>query len=214
MPRTRTYINRHLQHEHYNFEYLGRNWNNPPTTAARKLLRATAPFVETGVHRAGDDAGAGRRRRGRARCAAAAGEPVAPGEAEPEASRRPPTPKPSWLRPGADVDRAPGAFLLVQTLGPLAVLAVPSTPIFGGVKHFMPAMPYLAVVAAIGLAGLRPALAGVCRAARARLQRARPWRWPRWCACPRWSRRGARTPTACRTTTCWRADSPAARRWG
>ena len=48
VARTRAYINRHLQHEHYNFEYLGLNWNNPPTTTARKLIRSTAPFVETG----------------------------------------------------------------------------------------------------------------------------------------------------------------------
>jgi hypothetical protein len=42
--------------------------------------------------------------------------------------------------------------LAAQALGPLAVLSVPSTPIFGGVKHFMPAMPYIAVVSACGLA--------------------------------------------------------------
>src|SRR3569833_2483614 len=60
-------------------------------------------------------------------------------------------PRASWLRPGADVDRAPGAFLAVQILGPMAVIAMPSTPIFGGVKRFVPAMPYLAVLAAIGL---------------------------------------------------------------
>jgi hypothetical protein len=82
--------------------------------------------------------------------------------------------KPSWLRPGADVDRAPGAFLLAQTLGPLAVLAVPSTPIFGGIKHFMTAMPYLAVVAGIGVSRLVPVLAAVLPAARARLARIAP----------------------------------------
>ena len=49
VARTRAYVNRHLQHEHYNFEYLGLNWNNPPTTTERKLLRATAPFVQTGL---------------------------------------------------------------------------------------------------------------------------------------------------------------------
>ena len=49
VARTRMYINRHLQHEHYNFEYLGKNWNNPPTTTPDKALRATAPFVETGL---------------------------------------------------------------------------------------------------------------------------------------------------------------------
>ena len=51
---------------------------------------------------------------------------------------------------------------------------MPSTPIFGGVKHFMTAMPYLAVVAAIGLARLIPVLAGVLPAARTRLQRVAP----------------------------------------
>ncbi len=49
VARTRAYLHRHLDHEHYNFEYLGLNWNNPPTTVGRKLLRATAPFVETGL---------------------------------------------------------------------------------------------------------------------------------------------------------------------
>ena len=44
----RWYVRRHLQHEHYNFEYLGRNWNNPPTEVSRKLLRATFPFVSAG----------------------------------------------------------------------------------------------------------------------------------------------------------------------
>ena len=51
---------------------------------------------------------------------------------------------------------------------------MPSTPIFGGVKHFMTAMPYLAVVAGVGLARLIPALARVLPAARTRLQRFAP----------------------------------------
>ena len=38
------------------------------------------------------------------------------------------------------------------------MLAVPSTPIFGGVKHFMPAMPFIAVAAAIGAAALTRAV--------------------------------------------------------
>ncbi len=169
VARTRAYVNRHLQHEHYNFEYLGVNWNRPPTTFGRKLLRATAPFVETGftvpvttlaLAALGAVALIRRRR----------GEPVS-AEGETEA---PGAPSPSWLRPGADVDRAPGAFLLAQTLGPLAVLAVPSTPIFGGVKHFMPAMPYLAVMAGLGVASLAPALAGLLPAAWARRRAAVP----------------------------------------
>jgi len=172
VTRTRMYINRHLQHEHYNFEYLGLNWNNPPTTTGRKLIRSTAPLVGTVLTvpvttlalAAVGIAALVRRRRG---------QPVAP-EGPEEGPANAGDQKPSWLQPGADVDRAPGAFLLVQTLGPLAVLSVPSTPIFGGVKHFMTAMPYLAVLAGIGIARLIPVLAGVLPATRVRLRRVAP----------------------------------------
>jgi 4-amino-4-deoxy-L-arabinose transferase-like glycosyltransferase len=153
---TRWYVNRHLQHEHYNFEYLGRNWNLPPTDWDLRLLRMTFPFVSTGLTVPVTTlalAGVGAAllvRRSRRR-----------GQDDdtllPEA---PPEPTGSWLRPGADVDLAPGAFLLVQILGPMAILALPSTPIFGGVKHFMPAMPYLAIVAGIGLRWAARRIAG------------------------------------------------------
>src|SRR5262249_5318977 len=106
VARTRSYLQRHLQHEHYNFEYLGRNWNLPPVGARLTLLRTTVPFVETAftvpattlaLAAAGALALARRRR----------GDPVAPG-GEVEA---PVAPRPDWTQPGADVDRAPGAFL-------------------------------------------------------------------------------------------------------
>jgi hypothetical protein len=170
MARTRAYVVRHLDHEHYNFEYLGFNFNQPPTSTKMKWIRATAPFVETGftvpvTTLALAAIGAGvlvRRRRG---------APVAPDSAE---SETPAAERPSWLRPGADVDRAPGAFLLAQTLGPLSVLAVPSTPIFGGVKHFLTAMPYLALLAGIGLHWLSRAAGELLPEARARARRAAP----------------------------------------
>jgi hypothetical protein len=97
-------------------------------------------------------------------------EPAGP-EAEPET---PLAPSPDWRRPGADVDRAPGAFLAAQIFGPLCVVALPSTPIFGGVKHFMPAMPYLAVAAAIGLQALARVVAASVPAARGKLARVAP----------------------------------------
>ena len=144
LQRARTYVNRHLQHEHYNFEYLGRNWNAPVTDPGLKVLRATAPFVETlftvPVTTLALAVVGGvvflRRRRGERL------EPDAEPELSPEGSA---AARPDWLRPGADVDRAPGAFLFVQIFGPMAVIALPGTPIFGGVKHFLPAMPYVAV---------------------------------------------------------------------
>jgi len=163
VERTRSYVRRHLEHEHYNFEYLGLNWNLPPTDWDLKLLRTTFPFVSTGLTVPVTTLGLaglgalvllGRRRR-------AAGEERGEEDGEygddtrlwagADGAGAPPARRASWLRPGADVDRAPGAFMAVQILGPMAVIAMPSTPIFGGVKHFLPAMPYLAVLAAIGL---------------------------------------------------------------
>jgi 4-amino-4-deoxy-L-arabinose transferase-like glycosyltransferase len=190
LQRTRIYLNRHLQHEHYNFEYLGQNWNNPPTDTAHKLLRVTFPFVSTGLtvpvttlalalvggvvllrRRRGQPVIEGgqpeRDREMEMEMAMAALLPSAPAAAAP-------SPAPSWLRPGADVDRAPGAFLAVQIFGPLCVLALPSVPIFGGVKHYLPAMPYLAVAAAFGLAALARAAAAAVPPRRRLLQRALP----------------------------------------
>jgi hypothetical protein len=160
VARTRAYLARHLEHEHYNFEYLGRNWNVPPTRLPLQLLRTTVPFVETlftvpvttlALAVVGGVVLARRRR----------GDPVTEdGEPETPASESPDS-RPDWTRPGADVDRAPGAFVAVQVLGPMAVIAIPSTPIFGGVKHFLPAMPYLAVAAAVGVAWLGRTLAAL-----------------------------------------------------
>lgn len=147
VARTRGWFERHLQHEHYNFEYLGRNWNLPPKDAKLKILRATFPFVSTlfavpvttlALAAAGTVVLARRRKQT---------DSIVDEEA-PGAER------PSWLRPGADVDLAPGVFLALQIAGPVAIVALPSTPIFGGVKHFLPAMPFLCVVAGAGAAWL------------------------------------------------------------
>ena len=148
VERTRAWVQRHMQHEHYNFEYLGRNWNLPPKEPSLKALRATFPFVSTlftvpvttlALAAVGTVVFLRRRRRD--------GEHVLLDDA-PAALR------PSWLRPGVDVDRAPGAFLAIHIAGPMLMVALPSTPIFGGVKHFLPAMPFLCVVAGAGAAWL------------------------------------------------------------
>ena len=164
---TRWYINRHLQHEHYNFEYLGRNWNNPPKEWDRRLVRMTFPFVSAGLTvpvttlaLAGIGVAALLRRRRRPRAAAdgisADNDPrddlLLPDPAPLANPAAEAAPRATWLAPAADVDRAPGAFFFVQILGPMIVIAWPETPIFGGVKHFMPAMPYLSIVAGIGTA--------------------------------------------------------------
>jgi hypothetical protein len=173
LPRAREWTQRHTQHEHYNFEYLGQNWNLPPPPAqtGRWLLRATFPFVSTAftlpvttlaLAAAGTLVLARRRRK------------TAPDDEAPIVNSDPPEPgaRASWLRPGADVDLAPGIFFAVQILGPLATLALPATPIFGGVKHFLAAMPFVAMVAGVGLAWVTRQAASLVRAER--LRRALP----------------------------------------
>jgi 4-amino-4-deoxy-L-arabinose transferase-like glycosyltransferase len=151
VTRTRDWFQRHLQHEHYNFEYLGRNWNLPPerSEGSRWWLRTTFPFVSAGLTipvttlalvGVGTVVLVRRRRKIETDAVVTADAPIAE--------------RATWLRPGADVDRAPGMLLAVQILAPMAVLAVPSTPIFGGVKHFMTGSPYLAIVAGVGVAWL------------------------------------------------------------
>lgn len=56
------------------------------------------------------------------------------------------------------IDRADGfcieLFLLMNALIPVLIIAWPTTPIFGGTKHWMPAMPYFAVLGGIGFVWL------------------------------------------------------------
>jgi len=127
--RVREWMQRHAQHEHYNFEYLGRNWNLPSAReTGRWLLRATFPFVST---------------------AFTVPSPLGPGCGW-HAGVRPPTPKEgarrptsiinceppepgaraSWLRPGADVDSARN-LSRVQILGRLEPWLFPRA-IFAG----------------------------------------------------------------------------------
>ena len=173
VPRVREWMQRHAQHEHYNFEYLGRNWNLPPAPeqTGRWLLRATFPFVSTAftvpvttlaLAAAGTLVFARRRRK------------KEPDDQLPIINCEPPEPgaRASWLRPGADVDLAPGIFLAVQILGPLGTLALPATPIFGGVKHFLAAMPFVAILAGVGLAWVTRQAASLVTAER--LRRALP----------------------------------------
>ena len=147
--RTRAWVQRHMQHEHYNFEYLGRNWNLPSKEPRLLALRATFPFVSTlftlpvttlALSALGTVVFLRRRRSGPSSGVLLDETPTAL--------------HPSWVRPGADVDRAPGVFLAIHIAGPILMVALPSTPIFGGVKHFMPAMPFLCVVAGAGAAWL------------------------------------------------------------
>ena len=45
-------------------------------------------------------------------------------------------------------------FMLVNVSVPVLIIAWPTTPIFGGTKHWMPAMPYLALLGGVGFVKL------------------------------------------------------------
>jgi len=49
-------------------------------------------------------------------------------------------------------------FLGIHALYPITVIALPSTPVFGGVKHWMPAMPFLCLVGGIAFVALLRAI--------------------------------------------------------
>jgi len=52
--------------------------------------------------------------------------------------------------------------------GPIGTLALPSTPIFGGVKHFLAAMPFLAMLAGVGMAWVTRQATSLVRPSRLR----------------------------------------------
>jgi 4-amino-4-deoxy-L-arabinose transferase-like glycosyltransferase len=119
---TRAWLSFHLNHVHYNFEYLGRNWNHPPFPWHVALV--TTLFTVPVVTLAG----------------AALGARVL---------------VTSWWRgrkaevPG---DRTrPALLLFVSAAAAMGPFFFGSTPIFGAEKHWAPAMPSVAIAAAIGV---------------------------------------------------------------
>ncbi len=57
--------------------------------------------------------------------------------------------------------RGTGWWLALGAFVPFAVIAVPSTPVFGGIKHWMPAMPFLALLAGVGAVAAGKALVDI-----------------------------------------------------
>lgn len=60
--------------------------------------------------------------------------------------------------------RGTGWFMALGVLVPFLIIAMPSTPIFGGIKHWTPAMPFLAIFAGVGVVAAGKGLAEVLRA--------------------------------------------------
>lgn len=147
VPRFREYLAFHLRHENYPWHYLGTLLREPP-------FPLSYPFVVTALTVPA------------ASLAAMAGGFLQSAARIVQALRR---------RAEA-VDVRLESLLLVNALFPIALIAWPTVPIFGGVKHWLPAMPFLAllgaralVTAARLLAPSAPARVGAALAAAALL---------------------------------------------
>lgn len=162
--RVREYVNFHVNHEYYNMEFLGRNYFGPPSPAlyAPLLILATVPTVTLLLFAVGG------------------GERIAV-----NTNRLRDFFTRKLARREID-DRGPDAatdlLLGLAFAAPLAVFFLPSTPIFGGTKHWMPAYPLLALFAGRGFDLARAALARVLESrakltptTRERWARAAPW---------------------------------------
>lgn len=149
IPRLREYFAFHLHHSYYNMEYLGRNWGLPPLPVSYPfgMTLFTVPTVLLVLTLAGLWVYA---------------RPPLLERFGPQLKLRPPrfddrfryAAKRSWLRPAAGLDPRIGTLLALNALFPLLLIALPGTPIFGGTKHFMPALPFFALLAGVALSRL------------------------------------------------------------
>jgi Dolichyl-phosphate-mannose-protein mannosyltransferase len=124
------YVGFHFNHEYYNMEYFGVNYFWPPFPMSYSWVMTlfTVPLTTLllGVLGMLRELGVGFERVMAALRAAADGG------------------KDAW----SDVDPKLTAVLLFGAfLAPLAIISLPSTPIFGGTKHWFPAYPFLALFA-------------------------------------------------------------------
>ena len=137
------YASFHLRHVHYTYEYLGINYFEPP-------LPVSVPFVMTLFT-----------------VSLTVLVLSLLGLYLRRAALRPP-----WLtEPNAPTNRRTEVLWLGCMLAPLFLIALPSTPIFGGTKHWITAYPFLTLFAGWGLLAV--------------LETAEIWfwlgrRWPGW----------------------------------
>jgi len=135
LPRLREYLAFHLQHENYSWHYLGTILREPPFPIAYPFVvtALTVPAAVLFLYAAGLLHGLARL--GISLRAALHGEQARAGGT------------PSAGAPSASDE----LFLLLNALFPIALIAWPTVPVFGGVKHWLPAMPFLALLGARAL---------------------------------------------------------------
>jgi 4-amino-4-deoxy-L-arabinose transferase-like glycosyltransferase len=122
LPRIRDWLGYHLHHENYPWMYLGELLREPPFPIGYPFV-VTALTVPSAIL----VAMLGGTAQGVGRITAA------------------------WRGRSASVSLPTEWLLLANAIFPIALIAWPTVPHFGGVKHWMPAMPFLALLGARAL---------------------------------------------------------------
>jgi len=120
-PRLAAYVRFHLDHVHYTYSYFGRSYFEPP-------LPVSVPFVMTALT-----------------VPAIFVVLALGGVVQRRAAFAPP-----WVAPVRDGGRRVEVLWLGLALAPMLAIALPSTPIFGGTKHWLTAYPFIALFAGCG----------------------------------------------------------------
>ncbi|MFW5876159.1 MAG: ArnT family glycosyltransferase [Myxococcota bacterium] len=126
------YVSFHVHHDYYNMAYFGVNYFRPPFPASYPFVMTlyTVPLTTLGLA----VVGLGLRAR---------------------AMLPPGLPERVWPRGRAAPDvRYTDVLWLGSLLAPLLVIALPSSPIFGGTKHWMPSYPFMALFGGVAFARL------------------------------------------------------------
>lgn len=133
----------HSEHAYYNMEFLGRNHNEPPMPWRYPWVMTAATVPWAILLSAVVGAGVALRRDLRTLLAARATASSAPASRGWEAFW---TPSAS----GPEISTN-GIGLVVLSLFPIVLISLPSVPIFGGAKHWITALPFVCVLAALGV---------------------------------------------------------------
>ncbi|MBM4319579.1 MAG: phospholipid carrier-dependent glycosyltransferase, partial [Deltaproteobacteria bacterium] len=125
------YLGRHLHHEFYWAYFFGTLYTRPPFPwyFPWAMTAVTVPVVTLALAALGSWR------------AIAGAEGLAAARFHPDPEQ-------------AESRRKAAVLLLVNFVFPIAVFCTTRTPIFGGTKHWLPAMPYLALLAGLGFAHL------------------------------------------------------------
>jgi 4-amino-4-deoxy-L-arabinose transferase-like glycosyltransferase len=171
LPRFQGYLNYHLEHVFYNTEYFGINYNLPPfpisfpfvmtaiTVPGVTLLLATGGLACTLLAPLREGGDFLRRLIGRAKPGrgGAVRSEASTGGSDRRPDRRPDrrsgrrSGRRGFFRPLAGRRRSEHFLVALFALFPICLIALPSTPIFGGTRTWMPAMPFVALLAGVGL---------------------------------------------------------------